>query len=183
MLRRSSTSSNESDEADDNGNDVNVELGEVGLGKAIQENFKNRFAKKQKKGTIDVWWLFDDGGKWVNVPVNKNKTKLLIYYRKIHKPNVKYGLAIHIIILKCFLAFFAVWLIKWDYVSLVYRSHSAAALYLVHKAVLEELSTQSVCSRNKAGRNRQGTETVWSYCHSCSLSLSLSHAICDNVDF
>lgn len=108
MLRRSSTSSNESDEADDNGNDVNVELGEVGLGKAIQENFKNRFAKKQKKGTIDVWWLFDDGGKWFNVPVNKNKTKLLIYYRKIHKPNVKYGLAIHIIILKCFLAFFAV---------------------------------------------------------------------------
>ena len=23
----------------------------------------NRFLKKQKKGTIDVWWLFDDGGK------------------------------------------------------------------------------------------------------------------------
>lgn len=62
MLRRSSTSSNDSDEADDNGNDVNVELGNVGLGKAIQENFKNRFAKKQKRGTIDVWWLFDDGG-------------------------------------------------------------------------------------------------------------------------
>lgn len=59
MLRRSSTSSNDSDEADDNGNDVNIELG---LGKAIQENFKNRFAKKQKRGTIDVWWLFDDGG-------------------------------------------------------------------------------------------------------------------------
>lgn len=104
MLRRSSTSSNESDEADDNGNDVNVELGEVGLGKAIQENFKNRFAKKQKKGTIDVWWLFDDGGKRVNV--NKNKAKLLIYYRKIYKPSVKCGLAIHIIICKCFFGIF-----------------------------------------------------------------------------
>ena len=22
----------------------------------------NRFHRKQKKGTIDVWWLFDDGG-------------------------------------------------------------------------------------------------------------------------
>lgn len=22
----------------------------------------NRFYRKQKKGTIDVWWLFDDGG-------------------------------------------------------------------------------------------------------------------------
>ena len=22
----------------------------------------NRFNEKQKKGTIDVWWLFDDGG-------------------------------------------------------------------------------------------------------------------------
>jgi len=22
----------------------------------------NRFHQKQKKGTIDVWWLFDDGG-------------------------------------------------------------------------------------------------------------------------
>uniref|UniRef100_A0A8W8HNT7 Solute carrier family 12 member 2 n=1 Tax=Magallana gigas TaxID=29159 RepID=A0A8W8HNT7_MAGGI len=65
MLRRSSTSSNDSDEADDNGNDVNVELG---LGKAIQENFKNRFAKKQKRGTIDVWWLFDDGGLTLLLP-------------------------------------------------------------------------------------------------------------------
>ena len=23
----------------------------------------NKFARKQKRGTIDVWWLFDDGGK------------------------------------------------------------------------------------------------------------------------
>ena len=61
MLRRSSTASSvESDEADDNGNDV--ELGQVNLQKVIPENVKNRFAKKQKKGTIDVWWLFDDGG-------------------------------------------------------------------------------------------------------------------------
>lgn len=22
-----------------------------------------RFQRKQKKGTIDVWWLYDDGGK------------------------------------------------------------------------------------------------------------------------
>ena len=26
----------------------------------------NRFIRKQKKGFIDVWWLFDDGGKWLN---------------------------------------------------------------------------------------------------------------------
>lgn len=110
MLRRSSTSSNDSDEADDNGNDVNVELGNVGLGKAIQENFKNRFAKKQKRGTIDVWWLFDDGGKWVNV--NKNKTKLMNNSRKIHKPNVKCGVVINIITCKCLLAFVGVQLIK-----------------------------------------------------------------------
>ena len=24
--------------------------------------FVNRFQRKQNKGTIDVWWLFDDGG-------------------------------------------------------------------------------------------------------------------------
>lgn len=107
MLRRSSTSSNDSDEADDNGNDVNVELG---LGKAIQENFKNRFAKKQKRGTIDVWWLFDDGGKWVNV--NENKTKLMNNSRKIHKPNVKCRVVINIITCKCLLAFVGVQLIK-----------------------------------------------------------------------
>jgi len=23
-----------------------------------------RFQRKQKKGTIDVWWLYDDGGKF-----------------------------------------------------------------------------------------------------------------------
>ncbi|XP_022331098.2 solute carrier family 12 member 2-like isoform X2 [Crassostrea virginica] len=67
MLRRSSTASSvESDEADDNGNDV--ELGQVNLQKVIPENVKNRFAKKQKKGTIDVWWLFDDGGLTLLLP-------------------------------------------------------------------------------------------------------------------
>ncbi|OWF48421.1 solute carrier family 12 member 2-like isoform X2 [Mizuhopecten yessoensis] len=29
---------------------------------------QNRFAKKQKKGTIDVWWLFDDGGLTLLIP-------------------------------------------------------------------------------------------------------------------
>lgn len=61
--------------------------------------------------------------------------------RKIHKPNVKCGVVINIITCKCLLAFVGVQLIKYDSVSLVYRTHSAAALYLVHKAVLEELST------------------------------------------
>lgn len=23
---------------------------------------ENAFQKKQKKGTIDIWWLYDDGG-------------------------------------------------------------------------------------------------------------------------
>lgn len=26
-----------------------------------------QFQKKQGKNTIDVWWLFDDGGKAINV--------------------------------------------------------------------------------------------------------------------
>jgi hypothetical protein len=26
-----------------------------------------QFQKKQGKNTIDVWWLFDDGGKFVNI--------------------------------------------------------------------------------------------------------------------
>lgn len=26
-------------------------------------NLITRFQRKQKKGTIDVWWLYDDGGK------------------------------------------------------------------------------------------------------------------------
>lgn len=28
----------------------------------------NRFHLKQKKGTIDVWWLFDDGGLTLLIP-------------------------------------------------------------------------------------------------------------------
>lgn len=28
----------------------------------------NRFNRKQKKGTIDVWWLFDDGGLTLLIP-------------------------------------------------------------------------------------------------------------------
>lgn len=28
----------------------------------------NRFQKKQKKGTIDVWWLYDDGGLTMLIP-------------------------------------------------------------------------------------------------------------------
>lgn len=35
MLRRFSIFFNDSDEVDDNGNDVNIELGNVGLGKVI----------------------------------------------------------------------------------------------------------------------------------------------------
>jgi hypothetical protein len=50
----------------------------------------NRYHKKQPKGTIDVWWLFDDGGKKIkhdiiflnfqleeNIPVNKMVTLLI----------------------------------------------------------------------------------------------------------
>ena len=25
----------------------------------------SRFENKQDKGNIDVWWLYDDGGKWL----------------------------------------------------------------------------------------------------------------------
>lgn len=28
----------------------------------------NQFQRKQKKGTIDVWWLYDDGGLTMLVP-------------------------------------------------------------------------------------------------------------------
>lgn len=62
MLRRSSSSSGDS-VADDNGNNgiMHIER-EIGPSGIKQEQVRNRFAKKQKKGTIDVWWLFDDGG-------------------------------------------------------------------------------------------------------------------------
>ena len=36
-----------------------------GLSKAIPKDVLtsvNQFQRKQKKGTIDVWWLYDDGG-------------------------------------------------------------------------------------------------------------------------
>lgn len=32
-----------------------------------------QFQKKQGKNTIDVWWLFDDGGKFVHVFLNSFK--------------------------------------------------------------------------------------------------------------
>ncbi|CAI9727615.1 solute carrier family 12 member 3-like isoform X1 [Octopus vulgaris] len=45
----------------------------------------NRFNEKQKKGTIDVWWLFDDGGLTLLIPYlislesNWNKNKLRVF--------------------------------------------------------------------------------------------------------
>lgn len=35
--------------------------GDVDLPKDVL-NSLTRFQRKQKKGTIDVWWLYDDGG-------------------------------------------------------------------------------------------------------------------------
>ncbi|XP_056022591.1 solute carrier family 12 member 3-like isoform X2 [Ostrea edulis] len=68
MLRRSSSSSGDS-VADDNGNNgiMHIER-EIGPSGIKQEQVRNRFAKKQKKGTIDVWWLFDDGGLTLLLP-------------------------------------------------------------------------------------------------------------------
>jgi len=37
-------------------------VGDVELPKHVLNNL-TRFQRKQKKGTIDVWWLYDDGGK------------------------------------------------------------------------------------------------------------------------
>lgn len=39
-----------------------------------------RFQRKQKKGSIDVWWLYDDGGKFV-ISIN-------CYYFKYHLCNM-----------------------------------------------------------------------------------------------
>jgi Solute carrier family 12 len=30
-------------------------------------NSLSQFTRKQRKGTIDVWWLYDDGGEILNV--------------------------------------------------------------------------------------------------------------------
>jgi hypothetical protein len=38
-------------------------------------NNLTQFQKKQKKGTIDVWWLYDDGGK---AYLNNNQGRHLI---------------------------------------------------------------------------------------------------------
>jgi hypothetical protein len=64
MLRRSSSSSGDS-VANNNDNNAILRIEKELRPSALkQEQFRNRFAKKQKKGTIDVWWLFDDGGKY-----------------------------------------------------------------------------------------------------------------------
>ncbi|KFM67554.1 Solute carrier family 12 member 2, partial [Stegodyphus mimosarum] len=42
-----------------------------GLSKAIPKDVLtsvNQFQRKQKKGTIDVWWLYDDGGLTMLIP-------------------------------------------------------------------------------------------------------------------
>jgi hypothetical protein len=40
-----------------------VTQGGSGVPREVIENM-NVFNKKQKNGTIDVWWLYDDGGKY-----------------------------------------------------------------------------------------------------------------------
>ena len=35
---------------------------ETDKGKEYRKDIINRFRHKQKKGFVDVWWLFDDGG-------------------------------------------------------------------------------------------------------------------------
>jgi len=35
----------------------------------------NQFQKKQKKSTIDVWWLYDDGGLTLLIPYILNSRK------------------------------------------------------------------------------------------------------------
>ena len=39
----------------------------IGLTKEIFNNL-SKFHRKQKKGTIDVWWLYDDGGLTLLLP-------------------------------------------------------------------------------------------------------------------
>ena len=44
-----------------------IEENLMNIDKADKQALKNLniFYRKQKKGTIDVWWLFDDGGKFL----------------------------------------------------------------------------------------------------------------------
>ncbi|XP_062588171.1 solute carrier family 12 member 3-like [Saccostrea cucullata] len=65
MLRRGSSSSGDS-EAEEK--DVVVDMPAEVKPNNFKQNIRNRFAKKQKKGTIDVWWLFDDGGLTLLLP-------------------------------------------------------------------------------------------------------------------
>lgn len=62
MLRKTSRSSDGSfptnDSTPDKDDSHNLLMPEAML------RLQDRFAKKQKKGTIDVWWLFDDGGQF-----------------------------------------------------------------------------------------------------------------------
>ena len=46
----------------------------------------NRFHRKQKKGTIDVWWLFDDGGLYTFVEIYL--TDVTIYAMLVDVPFV-----------------------------------------------------------------------------------------------
>ncbi|XP_061172225.1 solute carrier family 12 member 2-like [Saccostrea echinata] len=65
MLRRGSSSSGDS-EAEEKG--VVIDMPAEVKPSNFKQNIRNRFAKKQKKGTIDVWWLFDDGGLTLLLP-------------------------------------------------------------------------------------------------------------------
>ena len=60
MIRRTSTSSAESGYNQTEGSTPEPRFMRQ---MSEQDRMRNRFSKKQGKGTIDVWWLFDDGGK------------------------------------------------------------------------------------------------------------------------
>ena len=50
------------DEKNENQNNV------LGVSKDLFIDTLSKFQKKQKKGTIDVWWLYDDGGLTLLLP-------------------------------------------------------------------------------------------------------------------
>jgi len=43
--------------------------GEPGMSQPPLEN-ETVFQKKQRKGTIDIWWLYDDGGFLIEIACN-----------------------------------------------------------------------------------------------------------------
>ncbi|KAJ8303922.1 hypothetical protein KUTeg_017505 [Tegillarca granosa] len=65
MLRRASNSSGSPHHTEAS---TPLEVGNKSMMSPSTERLCNRFAKKQKKGTIDVWWLFDDGGLTLLLP-------------------------------------------------------------------------------------------------------------------